>query len=778
MTLIRADRRSARAVPAPVSRPASGLVFVSVLVFVLTTLLFAPGVTLSQVPAMDTAEKPATLPASAPTAPPVEKTWMNTALDPHKRAELLVKAMTLDEKLIQIHMMDIREHPREIQAIERLGLPAFKITNGPLGAGPGDTRQPLPATALPSPLALASTWDPELAGTFGRVAGHEVGQRGDHLLEAPGLNIIRVPQNGRNFEYFSEDPYLTACLAVPEIRGIQSQGIIAEAKHYAANNQETDRKTINEIIDERTLREIYLPAFEAAVKQADTAAIMCAYPSVNGQFGCENTHLLKDILRGDWGFKGFVQSDYTAAHTTVAAALAGLDLAMKHDVWSDEAMKGVIAKGDLSEAVIDTMLVRRYTQMFRFGWFDHPPATEPIAAKEDGAIARSIAEQGAVLLKNGAGKQSPLLPLDVKALHSIAVIGPYAGAAHTGGSGSSRVTPLYTVTPVEGIKNVVAKDVIVNYNDGIDTAAAVALAKSSDLVLVMVGNRDGEGHDRPNLELPENQNQLISAVAAANPRTVVILKTGGPVVMPWLDQVPAVVEAWYPGEEDGNAVAELLFGKANFSGRLPMTFPKKEGDAPAHTPQQYPGFNGTATYSEGLKVGYRWYDSQKIEPLFPFGYGLSYTTFSFSKLSVSGLTASPMRLQPNAQVNVSFDITNTGSRAGSDVAQVYVTFPASTGEPPKQLKGFAKVTLQPGQTQHVTVALYERAFSIWETAAKQWAVVPGEYGIRVGDSSRNLPLEGKLTISATEARDMARYPGILAEVVPSDSGQASALSFH
>ena len=558
---------------------------------------------------------------------------MNTALEPGKRAELLVKEMTLDEKLSQIHMMDSREHPRLITGIERLDLAPFKITNGPVGAGPGDSRTGQPATALPSALALSSTWDPELAATYGRIAAQEATDRGDNLLEAPGINILRVPQNGRNFEYFSEDPYLTARLVVPEIQAIQGQGMIAEVKHFAANNQETDRKTINEIVDERTLREIYLPGFEAAIKQGDSAAVMCAYPSVNGQFGCENTHMLKDILRGEWGFKGFVQSDYTAAHTVVAAALAGLDLAMKHDVWSDEGMKAAIAKGELSESAVDTMLVRRFTQMFRLGFFDHPHEPKPIPEKEDGAIARSIAEQGAVLLKN-KGNQ---LPLEAKALHSIAVIGPYGGAAHTGGGGSSHVTPLYTVSPVDGIKNHVAADVKVNYNDGVDTAAAAALAKSSDVALVMVGNKDSEGHDRPNLELPETQSQLVAAVAAANPHTVVVLKTGGPVLMPWLDQVAAVLEAWYPGEEDGNVVADLLFGTANPSGKLPMTFPKQEADTPAHTPEQYPGVNGTVKYSEGLKVGYRWYDAQKIEPLFPFGYGLSYTSFTLSKLKVSGL---------------------------------------------------------------------------------------------------------------------------------------------
>lgn len=684
--------------------------------------------------------------ADTPAAkPPSPKPWMNTALTPEKRAQLLIHEMTLDEKLTQIHMMDTREHPRMIQGIERLGIPGFKITNGPVGAGPGDSRQGQPATALPSALALAAAWDTDLAATYGKIAGQESVDWGNSLLEAPGVNIARVPQNGRNFEYFGEDPYLAARLVVPEIKAIEAQGIIAEVKHYAANNQEADRKTVNEIVDERTLREIYLPAFEAAIKEGAPGAIMCAYPSVNGQFGCENTHTLKDILRGEWGFKGFVQSDYTATHTVVPAALAGLDLAMKHDVWSDEAMKAAITSGKLDESVVDTMLIRRYTQMFRLGILDHPRPVAPIPAEQDGAVARAIAEQSAVLLKN-SGKQ-PLLPLQAKEIHSIAVIGPYAGAAHTGGGGSSKVAPLYTVTPVDGIKNAFknlgAAAIKVDYNDGADPAAAAALAKSSDVALVMVGNVDREGRDRLNLALPDNQDQLVSAVAAANPRTVVILKTGGPVLMPWLDQAPAVLEAWYPGEEDGNVVADLLFGNASPSGKLPMTFPKAEGDAPAHTPQQYPGVNGTATYSEGLLVGYRWYDAQNIAPLFPFGYGLSYTTFAFSKLSVS-----PQSLKPasDGDLRVSLAVTNSGPRSGAEVVQVYIAAPRDSGEPPKQLKGFAKVSLQPGETKQVSLTLDRRAFSIWDTRTSQWTVIPGNYSVLVGDSSRDLPLKGSVTV--------------------------------
>jgi beta-glucosidase len=656
--------------------------------------------------------------------------WMNRSLPPRQRAELLVKQMTLDEKILEIHMMNTRAHPREVPAIPRLGIPALKITNGPAGAGPGDSPQHEPATALPSALGLAASWDPTLARTFGRIAASESADRGERVLEAPGLNITRVPQNGRNFEYFGEDPYLAARMGVAEILGIQQEGVMAEAKHYDANNQEADRKTINEVIGERTLREIYMPAFEAAVKEGHTASIMCAYPSVNGEFGCENVHQLKDVLRGGWGFKGFVQSDYTATHSTIPAALAGLDLEMKHDEYYDGGMKAAVTKGKLRESVVDEMLVRRFSEMFRFGLFDHAPQTKPIPAKQDGAIARSIAEQSAVLLKNNKG----LLPLRATAIHSIALVGPYAGAAMTGGGGSSEVTPIYTVSPVEGIKKAAGPNVIVSYNDGSDPAAAAKTAASADVALVMVGNKDREGHDRANLLLPGGQDQLVEAVAAANSRTVVILKTGGPVLMPWLSKVGAVLEAWYPGEEDGDAVAALLFGEANPSGKLPMTFPKADDETPAHTPQQYPGVNGTVVYSEGLDVGYRWYDAKQVAPLFPFGYGLSYTTFSFSHISV------PRQTEPREQISVSLDITNTGSRSGADVVQVYVADPPAAGEPPRQLRGFQKVDLPPHQTRHATIKLDPRAFSIWNTSAKQWTVVPGQYEILAGDSSHDLPL--------------------------------------
>jgi beta-glucosidase len=672
------------------------------------------------------------IPASVGSAAPADRPWMNTALAPADRAALLVQAMTLDEKVQQIHMVDEPAHPREVAGIPRLGLPAFKITNGPAGAGPGDSQNKQPATALPAALAMAASWNTAAATKFGTIAGQEVADRGEHLIEAPGVNITRVPRNGRNFEYFGEDPYLSGQLSVAEVQAIQAQGILAEVKHYAANNQENQRKTINEIIDERTLREIYLPAFEATVKQGNVAAVMCAYPKVNGAFGCENTHLLSDVLRTDWGFQGFVQSDYTATHSTVAAALAGLDLSMKHDFYGD-ATKAAVQSGQLAESVVDQMLIRRYTQMFRLGWFDNPPQPKQIPAKADGAVARAIGEEGAVLLKN-SGNQ---LPLSASSLHSIAVIGPYASAAHTGGSGSSAVSPLYTVSPVAGIRNQVGSSVTVTLNDGSSTTSAANAARNADVAIVMVGNKDKEGTDRSSLSLSGNQNSLVSAVAAANNHTVVVLKTGGPVLMPWLSQVEAVLEAWYPGEEDGNIVADLLFGKANPSGKLPMSFPRNENDTPANTAATYPGVNGTVHYSERLQVGYRWYDARNVSPLFPFGFGLSYTRFSFANLSVPAAPAA------DGTVTVAVDVKNTGSRAGADVVQVYVTAPSSAGEPPKQLKGFAKVSLNPGETKRVSITLQDRAFSIWNG---QWTTVPGKHTVLVGDSSRNLPLQATISI--------------------------------
>ncbi len=664
-----------------------------------------------------------------------------------QRASVLVARMTLDEKITELHGIQDSQHRRYVPGIPRLGIPPLVVTNGPAGAGPGDDPVQQPATALPAPISLAATWDPAAAERYGALTGAESADLGATLVEGPDINIARVPQNGRTFEAYGEDPYLVGRMAVANIRGIQRQGEIADVKHYAANNQETDRFTESSVVDDRTLHEIYLPAFEASVTEGHAGAVMCSYPKVNGVYACENADLLAGTLRQDWAFSGFVTSDFGATHSTVPSALAGLDLEMPTGVYFDSAMKDAIGSGRIGMGTIDTMLTRRFATMMEFGLFDRPPVTRPIPARQDGAAARALAEEGTVLLKNApaAGGRSPVLPLDAARIHSIAVIGPYAGAAATGGGGSSHVVPLYTVDPVTGIRDRVGPGTTVTYADGSDPAAAAAAARAADVALVMVGDQETEGRDRPGLALDGNQDQVVSAVAAANPRTVVVVKSGAPVLMPWADRVPGIVEAWYPGEEDGNAVAAVLFGDTDPSGRLPITFPAKAGDVPANTPAQYPGVGGQVTYSEGLDVGYRHYDDAGIAPLFPFGYGLSYTTFAFSGL----------RVHPDGHdgATVTARVTNTGRRAGTEVAQLYVGDPSSAAlpEPADQLKGFARVRLAPGQSRTVTFHLTARSFAYWDTARHSHRVAGGSYALRVGGSSRDLPLRTAVRLAPADA---------------------------
>jgi beta-glucosidase len=648
--------------------------------------------------------------------------------------------MTLDEKIQELHGIQTDEHRRYVPPVPRLGIPAFLVTNGPAGAGPGDTRPQAKATALPSPIAAAATWDLRLAKMYGEIAGSESRVLGNSLLEAPTINIARVPQNGRTFEGYGEDPFLSGQLSVSNILGIQSQGEIANVKHYVANNQEADRFIVNEEIDERTLREIYLPAFEISIKQAHSASLMCAYPKVNGTYNCENDSLMNQILKKEWKFDGFITSDFGAVHSTVPSALAGLDLEMPTGKYWGDALKQAVESGQVPMEVIDDKLVRRFRKMMEFGLFDHPPTPRAIPQEEDGAKAREIAEAGVVLLKNEGG----LLPLNSAKLKSIALIGPYATKATTGGGGSSHVAPLYTVDPLDGLRKRAGSNVAVDLLDGSDITQATALAKKADVAIVMVGEVDREGRDH-GLELEPAQNDLIRAVAAANPHTVVVLKTGSAVLMPWIDQVPAIVEAWYPGEEDGNVVADVLFGAVNPSGRLPITFPKRLEDLPAHTPEQYPGVNGVAKYSEGILVGYRYYDAKNIAPLFPFGHGLSYTNFEYGKLKIE---KSSKKILPDYEpaMNVELDLKNSGSREGAEVVQVYLGLPFSDSvpEPPKQLAGFARVELKPGEKTHVKIPIEGRSLSYWDTPSHQWRIAQagGSVAVWVGASSRDIRLRG------------------------------------
>jgi beta-glucosidase len=652
------------------------------------------------------------------------------------RARQLVARMTLDEKITELHGIGDATHYRVVPGLPRLGIPDFQMTNGPAGVGPGGAGPQKPATAMPAPVALAATWDPELARAYGKLEAEETRSLGSTLFESPDVNIARVPQGGRVFESFGEDPWLDARIAVADIEGIQSTGMIANVKHYLANNQESQRMSIDEQIGERTLREIYMPAFESSIKEAHSASLMCAYPKVNGAFNCENAPLLKDVLKKEWGFDGFVISDWGATHSTVPSALNGLDLEMPTGRYFADDLKKAVESGAVPVAAIDEMLVRRFAKMMEFGLFGPQPKPVSIPAFEHGAIARSIAGQSMVLLKNDAN----LLPLDGAAVTTIALVGPYAVRPETGGGGSSHVIPIYTITPYDGLQAAVNSRTRIAVLDGNDIDAAVAAASRAQVAIVMVGDQDTEGRDQ-SLELPAAQNQLIAAVAKANPKTIVVLKSGSAILMPWLNDVSAVLEAWYPGEEDGNAVADVLVGKVNPSGKLPLTFPRSLSDTLAANPDQYPGAGGAVHYSEGLDVGYRAYAAHSTKPLFPFGYGLSYTQFSFDGLKVSQQPGS-------ANAIVSFRVTNTGKRAGAEVAQLYLGFPpiAEGNEPPLQLKGFRKIMLNPGESKPVELKLDARSFSYWSEKTHAWQIATGTFQIVVGDSSANTPLKTTLTI--------------------------------
>jgi beta-glucosidase len=639
--------------------------------------------------------------------------------DTRGRAVQIVGQMTLAEKVQAVHGIQDATHYRTVPAIPRLGIPELNITNGPAGATNGGPGHQGAATALPPPISLAATWDTDLARLYGSIIGLEARYLANGFVEGPDINIARVPQNGRNFEAYGEDPYLAGRMAAAHIQGMQSEGVIGEAKHYAGNNQELNRTTINDVIDERTLREIYLPAFEASVKEAGAGAVMCAYNKVNGLYSCENDLLMNRILKTEWGFDGFITSDFGAVHSTVASANAGLDVEMPTGIWFTGALEAAVQAGSVPMPLVDDKLVRRFDTMMRFGVFDAPPQNQPIPAQQDGLIARQLAEAGMVLLKNNGS----LLPLDAGGLRSIALIGPYATKAKTGGGGSSLVVPAYTVDPATGIRNRAGAAVTVQVLDGSNLAQAATAAKSADVAIVMVGDDETEGSDHA-ISLASPQDQLIAQVAAANPRAVVVIKSGAPVLMPWVDTVPAILEAWYPGEEDGNAVAAVLFGDVNPSGKLPVTFPRNLADLPANTPVQYPGLNGDADYSEGVFVGYRHFDTSNIQSLFAFGHGLSYTTFRYSNLAIDG-------------DSLEFDLTNTGKRAGAEVAQLYVGMPSSAAvpQPPRQLKGFRKVFLQPGETTHVHMDLDDRAFSHWDVETHSWQIAPGTYKIMIGDQT-------------------------------------------
>jgi len=650
----------------------------------------------------------------------------------------------------------------------RLGIPWLFLQDGPAGVRLQSGNN---TTALPAPITLAATWDVALARQYGSTMGAEARGKGVDVQLGPMMNMARVYEDGRAFEGYGEDPYLAGAMAAAEIPGLQSQGVIATAKHFVCNDQETQRTSISADVDPRTLQEIYEAPFRASVR-AGVGAVMASYNLVNSVHACEWPGLNAD-LKKEYGFNGWVMSDWGANFSVVGGMNNGLDMDMYSGQFTPNNITAAIQSGNVPAAELDGMVQRILTSMFQFGIFDNPPTgnlSSPVMSPAHNQFARDAAAAGTVLLQNNGG----LLPLG-SSVHSIAVIGSAASTSPISvGGGSASVTLPYNITPLAGITSRAGSSFTVSYaqGDGASVPAAVQLATNSDVAIVCVGQQTSEGSDRSNLSLPNGQDALISAVAAANPHTIVVMYESSATLMPWANQVAAVLMAWYPGQENGNALAQVLFGDVNPSGKLPVSIPPSASQVPTGTTTQWPGSNGHATYSEGLEIGYRWYDTNNVAPLFAFGYGLSYTSFGYSNLTVSAVS-------PSGQVQISFDLTNTGTLAGAEVPQLYLGFPAAASEPPKQLKGFQKISLSPGQTQHVTFNLDWEDLANWDATARGWIVTPGVFQVMVGASSRDIRLTGAFTVASVPSSDLANaalhQPVAVSSVLSSNSPGAAAV---
>jgi beta-glucosidase len=665
--------------------------------------------------------------------------WMNTAQTPQARADELLAAMTLADKVNMLHGVDTSQASVPtvgfIPPIPRLDFPGVTMTDGPAGVRDGVDK----STELPSPSAEAASFDTNIAKLYGTVLGTDAKDLGQDQVFGPGMNIQRVPVNGRNFEYYSEDPYLSGTMGGSDVQGIQSQGVIATLKHYVGNNQETNRMTVSDQVDDRTLHEIYEKNFGIAVQDGDPGSVMCSYNQINDSFACDNSGTLGS-LRSQLGFDGYVVSDYPATHATTSIK-DGLNIELPTGVFNTmAAVQTALANGSITTADIDARVRETLIVLFKFGIFDRTLTTSPIDQAVDNADVQQIEAQSAVLLKD----KSSVLPITTNDT-SIAVIGAPAKTSAQGG-GSSQVNPLSVDNSFDAIVARAGSAATVSFADGSDLTQAAATAKAASVALVFVKDNESEGSDRSNLSLPDSQDALVQAVAAANPHTVVVLQTGAEVLMPWLSQVSGVLQTWYPGAKGGAATAQLLFGDVDPSGKLPQTWPASETQGPISTPAQYPGVNGVADYSEGVYVGYRWFDEHNQTPLFPFGFGLSYTHFQYSdvKLGKSNGTS-------DDPVSVSFKVTNTGQVAGAEAPQVYVAKPDRIADtPPKELGAFTKVSLQPGQTKTVTLSINPRELSYWDSGAQAFTVQDGNYGILVGGSSASLPLSATYQVRKTD----------------------------
>jgi len=693
------------------------------------------------------------------------KPWMDASLDPDRRAELVVGQMTREEKQglvfgyfgtdapwkkYQIAPEALQGSAGYVPGIARLGIPPQWIADAGIGvATQGGAEKKRERTSLPSGMATAATWDPALAQKAGALIGAEARASGFNVMLAGGVHLVREPRNGRNFEYAGEDPLLAGMMVGAQIKGIESNHIISTIKHFALNDQETDRNTLNVNIDRAQARMSDLLAFQIAIEQSNPGSVMCSYNRVWGDHACESTYLLSDVLRKDWGWNGFVMSDWGATHSTAKAAMSGLDQQSGYPFddqpYFGELLLKAVAGGELKEERLNEMAWRIVRTLFAKGVIDYPVKIAPIDLKAHAHVTRAGAEQGSVLLKN----EGALLPLSKRG--RIAIIGGYADKGVLAGGGSSLVYPVggnavpgleptgwpgpimyYPSSPLQAIQ-ALAPGAKVSFDDGRNREAAAKLAANSDVALVFVTQWTGESVDKP-LTLPDGQDALVSAVAAANKRTVVIIEAGGAVFMPWINEVPALLHAWYPGTAGGEAIANILFGVVNPSGHLPISLPRDTSQF-ARAELEDKDAQGKKTlevnYAEGATVGYKWFDAHDQKPLFAFGHGLSYTKFKYSNFEA--------RLDGQDLV-VKFQVRNTGRRDGKDVAQVYVSPVAGGWEAPKRLAGFKKVELQPGVTEPVELRVDPRLLGMFSETDKTWRIAPGSYQLMLGHSSADLEL--------------------------------------
>jgi beta-glucosidase len=692
--------------------------------------------------------------------------WMDKSLSPDQRADMVLKEMTLDEKIQLVHgtgwgvlrkgaPVPTRSNLGAgfVAGIDRLGIPDINLADSAVGIRMA-ALQSRYATLLPSVLGLAATWDPQAATLYGSVIGRELRDQGFNMSIGGGVDLAREPRNGRNFEYAGEDPILAGTMVGHLAEGVQSQQVMGDIKHYALNDQETGRNILSAVIDKRSMRETDLLAFQIAIGIAHPAGVMCAYNKINGDYSCENDYTLNQVLKKEFGFKGFVLSDWEGTHSTVKAALAGLDQEQPGDGYFGAPLKAAVEKGDVPMSRLDDMVHRILRSMFAAGVIDNPPVrrvVDPFRGRDE---SQHIAEESIVLLKNSDNQ----LPLNASEIKSIALIGGHADVGVLSGSGSAQVDapggnaidpkpgpsewrkPIYfPSSPLRYIR-AKANTAHVEYNDGKDLDSAANFAKSSDVAIVFVTQPMSEGSDSPTLSLPDNQDALVAAVSAANPHTVVVIENGGPVSMPWIDRVSAVLETWYPGIGGAQALSNILFGDVNPSGKLPISFAKTEADLPHPQIQGMellppPGSHRgegemkpfDVNYTEGLKVGYKWFEAENKEPLFEFGHGLSYTTFAYSDLKTDG-------------TQVIFTVKNTGQRDGTETAQIYVELPSNAGEPFKRLAAWQRVRLDSGESKEIALTLDPLYLSIFDVQKNEFRQMPGEYKVLVGSSSSNTPL--------------------------------------